>query len=89
MNLDIEEVVNSGILKPATSLRVTKDIEDEFKEGLMFGDKDDVLAGGFNVNVVNTTSEVRVKKLAERANHSDYIILPTKFSFPTTVRIYG
>ena len=89
MRLDIDEAVETGILKPATSLRVTKDIEDEFNQGLMFGDRDDVIAGGFNANVASTVSEMRVKKLEERANYSEYIILPTKFSFPTTVRIYG
>ena len=35
-------------------------MEDEFKQGLMFGDKDDILAGGFNVNVRSKVSDVRV-----------------------------
>ena len=43
MTGDIEDAVEAGILKSATSLRVTKDIENDFKQGLVFGDKDEVL----------------------------------------------
>ena len=89
MRLEIEEAVRNGVLKLATSLRVSKEIEDDFKQGLMFGDRDEVVTGGFTVNVGNKVSETRMKKLQERVDHSDYLILPTKFSFPTSVRIYG
>lgn len=34
-------------------------------------------------------SETRWRKLKERADYSDYLVLPTKHSFPRTVRIYG
>ena len=89
MQGDISDAVESGILKPATSLRVSKDIENEFKEGLMFGDRDEVLAGCCNSNIPGKVSELRKSKLEERASFSQYIILPTKYSFPKTVRIYG
>ena len=88
MNGNIEEAVKSGVLKQATTLRVSKEIEDEFKQGLVFGDKDEILSGGFNTTLAKV-SEVRVQKLTQRADFSDYILLPTKFSFPATVRIYG
>ena len=88
MRQEISDAVKAGILKPATSLRVNKEIEDEFKEGLMFGDRDDVVTG-FSASIAGTVSDMRIKKLTERADHSDYLLLPTKFSFPTTVRIYG
>ena len=35
------------------------------------------------------SSETRKKKIQERAQFSKYLLLPTKHSFPTTVRIYG
>ena len=85
MHDDVENAVSSGILKPATSLRVSKDIEDDFNQGLIFGDKDDIISGGFQANV----SELRKTKLEERANFSQYILLPTKYAFPKTVRIYA
>ena len=89
MQGEISDAVESGVLKPATSLRVSKDMENEFKEGLMFGDRDEVLAGCCNSNISGKVSELRKSKLEERAGFSQYIILPTKYSFPKTVRIYG
>ena len=89
MNLDIEEAVSRGYIKPATKIRVSKDLEEDFKEGLIFGDTDEVLTRGHTVSAVNTVSETRIKKLEERANVSNYLFLPTKFKFPATVRIYG
>ena len=89
MQGEISDAIESGVLKPATSLRVSKDMENEFKEGLMFGDRDEVLAGCCNSNISGKVSELRKSKLEERAGFSKYIILPTKYSFPKTVRIYG
>ena len=37
--LDIGEVVASGILKPDTAIRVSKEIEDDFNHGLLFGER--------------------------------------------------
>ena len=89
MTLDIEEAVN---MKPATALRVSKDIDgddiDDYKRGLMFGGRDDVTAG-FPAQVEVGVSATRLKKLEERAKFSNYPVLPTKHSFQRTVRIYG
>ena len=76
MRMNIEDAVNSGVLKPATSLRVSKELEDEFKKGLVFGDRDEVLSGGFNANIATNVSEVRKQKLVERIDHSNYILFP-------------
>ena len=94
MTLDIQEAVKREVLKPATSLRVAKDIDDEeindFKKGLMFGDKEELM-GEFTANVTDgkKISMTRIQKLQERADYSEYLVLPTKHSFPSTVRIYG
>ena len=40
MKMDISEAVATGVLKPALDLNVSQDIEKEFKEGLIFGNKD-------------------------------------------------
>ena len=92
MTLEIKEAVNMGILKPATALRVSKDIDgddiDDYKRGLMFGGRDEVTAG-FPAHIKVGVSATRLKKLEERAKFSTYPVLPTKHSFQRTVRIYG
>lgn len=42
-----------------------------------------------NVSDGNKVSSTRIQKLQERAEHSNYLVLPTKHSFPRTVRIHG
>ena len=54
--LDIVEVVASGILKPDTAIRVSKEIEDDFNHGLLFGERNGVLAGGFHSNISDEVS---------------------------------
>ena len=90
MTQDVQEAVRLGVLKPASSLRVAKDIDDDniddFKKGLMFGDRDGVTEG-FNAFI--GVRDSRVNKLEARAQHSNYLVLPTKHSFPRLVRIHG
>ena len=68
-------------------LKVTNDMEEEFNQGLMFGDRNEILTRGHTT--LHPVSEARIGKLEERARLSDYLILPTKFKFPSTVRIYS
>ena len=87
MKLDIDRAVAEGYIRPAADLRVNDEIEDNFKEGLMFGDQDEVLTRGHTA--ATSTTKTRIEKIEERANLSDYLVLPTKYTFLTTVRIYG
>ena len=89
MGLDIQEAVSQGFIKPVSELRVSQEIENEFNEGLIYGDREELLTRGHPAHQVNIVSETRVKKIQERAEFSNYILLPTKYSFPATVRIYG
>ena len=89
MKLDISDAVAAGILKPALELRVSQDIENDFNEGLVFGDKDDIISRGHPGQTAHVITEARVGKIQERADFSNYLVLPTKFRFPVTVRIYG
>ena len=89
MKMEIAKAVTKGFIRPASELRVSKDIEEDFNEGLMFSDRDEVLTRGHPAKTVHIVSETRVKKLQERAEFSKYLLLPTKYSFPATVRIYG
>ena len=85
MQMDIDKAVAEGYIKPATDLRISDEFEDKFKEGLMFGEQEDILTRGHAAAVKRD----RVDKLEERAMVANYLILPTKFKFPTLVRIHG
>ena len=89
MRLDLGDAVSQGFIKPVSDIRVTKDIEEEFNEGLVFGDREELLTRNNPAQIVNVVSENRVKKIQDRAEFSNYLLLPTKHSFPATVRIYG
>ena len=89
MNLDITDAVNQGFIKPASDIRMSKELEDDYKDGLVFGDRDDEVLKqqqGLSAFAVN---EVRVRKIFQRTEFSQYLLLPTKYSFPKVVRIYG
>ena len=89
MTMSIVEAVTQGFIKPASDIRMNKELESDFKEGLMFGDRDESLTRGNPAVAAQVVTEARVKKIQLRAEFSEYLILPTKYSFPATVRIYG
>ena len=89
MKMDIEDAVSKGFIKPASELRVSKEMEDDFNKGLIFRDHDEILTRGHPTITANIVSETRVKKLQERAEYSNYLLVPTKYNFPATVRVYG
>ena len=89
MTMDIGEAVKAGFIKPASELRISKEQENEYREGLVFGDRYEDVTMGHTGTSVNILNETRVKKLVERTEFSNYILLPTKFSFPSVVRIYS
>ena len=86
MRMDISQCVAQGILLPAADLRITQDEETDFNQGLVFGDKDEILTRG---HVSNQESKKRIQKVQEVAKFSEYLISPTKFTFSKIVRIYG
>ena len=85
MKLDIDQAVSEGYIRPAAELRLSDEMEDKFKEGLVFGDQDEVLTRGHTA----ATDTDRIGKIEKRAKMADYLVLPTKYKFPMTVRIYG
>ena len=47
---------NNSYMKPVSSLRVTKEIEDDFYKGLPFGEKDDIVIavnGSYRSGAIN------------------------------------
>ena len=81
MHWDVSKAVEEGILKPISDLRNLEEKEsDDYKEGLIFSnDIPDVMC--------NTVKTSRVDLLQQRAEFSDYLILPTQFGFKKAVRV--
>ena len=80
----ISQALEDGILVSAQDLRLNKDDQEEYSKGLVFDSQiPEVLTRGHVVN------QGRLALIEERAQFSNYLIVPTKFSFPRTVRIYG
>ena len=80
---DVDEAVQQGILKPAVDLKVSKEMEDEYYKGLLFESQiPEVITRGHAVN------PGRMALIQERAEFSNYPMLPTKYPFQKTVRIY-
>ena len=82
MRDNLEKAVAEDIIKPALSLRIKPEEEEDFNDGCIF-EKPEVLTRG------HIMMQLRVSKLEERAKFSNYPLLPTKFSFPVVVRIYA
>ena len=80
----ISQALEDGILVSAQDLRLNKDDQKEYSKGLVFDSQiPEVLTRGHVVN------QGRLALIEERAQFSNYLIVPTKYSFPRTVRIYG
>ena len=86
MQLDLADAVSQGFITPVSELRITKEIEEDYNGGIVFGESDALLD---SFQCINTSSETRKNKIQQRAEFSNYLLLPTKYSFPKTVRIYG
>ena len=81
MTMDMATALKLGSIKPAASLRLKEEQENEYKKGLTFEKVPELLTRGHQV------SERRLNLMEERAEYSKYLILPTKFSFPRVVRL--
>ena len=62
-------------------LRMSKEEKEDYDRGLVFERIPEILTIG------HVVTAKRVNLLEERAAHAKYLILPTKFSFPKTVRL--
>ena len=82
MRRDLAEALAADIIKPALELRVNPEDENDFNDGCIF-EKPEILTRG------HVLKQGRITKIEERATFSKYLVLPTKFSFPTVVRIYA
>ena len=82
MRGDIAKDTSDEVLKPATDLRIKPEEEKEFDQGCVF-EKPEILTLG------HVLRQSRISKIEMRAVYSDYLVMPTKFSFIKVVRIYA
>ena len=83
MRMDVEEAIEGGYIKPASSLRMTPEEENDFDKGMVYDKVPEILTRGHQV------SQKRVSKIEERAAQAEYLILPTAYTFPKLVRIHS
>ena len=57
--LDIKIAVTEGYIKPAADLRINDELQDTYKEGLMFGDQEEILTRGHTAAA--STSKDRIQ----------------------------
>ena len=81
MKGSIEDAVEKGILKPAKDLIMNRDEEDDFKKGFVFEKGHEILTRG------HLALPVKIQKVRERIQATDYLFNPAKFSFDKSVRI--
>ena len=81
--MEIEDAIECRYLKPASELRLSVEQEDDYERGLVYEKVREVLTRA------HVVSAQRVDLIEERAAHARYLLLPSKFSFPKTVRIYS
>ena len=84
MKGDLSDAVANGILTPLKELSMSDELKKEFDEGLVFEKSKDILTKGHTALIQN-----RIDLVYSRAKFASYLILPTKFHFPSIVRIIG
>ena len=81
MHQDVSQAVAQGVLKPVSELRISEEKDgDEYKLGLLL----DTEVPEIFCNAARTT---RVDKIQQRAEFSNYLVVPTKFGFRKLVRV--
>ena len=83
MRHDLEDAFEADILKHAKELRLNTDEEKEYDRGLVFEKCPEILVRGHSAFATN----IRVEKMATRAEFSKYVFMPTKFSFRKVLRV--
>ena len=81
MEDSLESAVQAGILTPALDLRMVDTEENEYDKGLVLERTPEILVRGHAV------TEERVDKMRQRAEFSNYLLMPTKYNMRKVVRI--
>ena len=81
MKLPVEKDVENDDIKPVTDLKITKEEENEFNEGVIFEKMPEVLTRG---HLVNTE---RVTHIEKRLKFSSYVLSPVKYPLRKFIRV--
>ena len=81
MKLTVGQAIAQGCIKPALELRMNEEEKDDFKDGIIFEKVPEVLTRGHALN------QDRISKIEQRAVFSQYIVIPTKYSFKLSFRV--
>ena len=81
MQQDVSQAVADGVLKPVSELRINEEKDcDEYKLGLLLDTEVPQI-------FCNAARPTRVDKIKQRAEFSNYLVVPTKFGFRKLVRV--
>ena len=72
----------SGILTPASHLRIKDEDEENYRDGFVFEKTQEILTRGHVLSSVTRVDNVKL-----RAQAAKYVISPSKFKFVKTIRI--
>ena len=92
MKSDISEAVKNKILTPIDKLSIGNEQKADYEKGFVFEKTKDILTKGHIVTKTVcgvVTNKERVDLVYSRAAFARYIVLPTKYHFPSIVRIVG
>ena len=92
MKMDLDKVVEDGIITPLVKLSMSDELKEDFEQGFVYEKTKDVLTKGHIVTKIVcgvTYNKERVDLVYSRAAFAKYLVLPTKYHFPAVVRILG
>ena len=82
MRGSMDDALENDIIKPAKNLRLNDAEKEEYDKGLIFEKCPQILIKGHSAFATH-----RIQKMASRAEFSNYLFMPTKFSFRKVVRV--
>ena len=88
MTEDLPHLIQRGVLTPVEDLTIDSRGDPDFDEGFVHERIPEVLTRGHHsMLTVESKDHLRCPRVLSRANFSEYLIFPTKYSFPKMVRI--
>ena len=92
MKRDLAEAMKEKILTPLAKLSMPEDLKEDYDKGFVFDKTKDILTRGHVVTKVIcgvAQNKDGIDLVYSRAATADYLLLPTKYNFPSVVRIVG
>ena len=89
MTKEISELISDGTLTPISDMVLQQDDQEDFNEGFVYerGTPECLTRRHHAMAVHETTEPERISRVQERANIGNYIVFPTRYTFPKVVKI--